>query len=101
MGGLAEAKKVADLADAYSKACAPHNVSSPVGTIAACHVMATVPNFLLLEYHARMIPWWADLVEGPVIRDGYIHVTDVPGYGITLREDVARAHLRAGTAWFR
>ena len=101
MGGLAEAKKVADLADAYSKAVAPHNVSSPLGTIAACHAMATVPNFLLLEYHARTIPWWADLVDGPrVIADGYIHVTDEPGFGVTLREDVARAHLRPGTDWF-
>lgn len=102
MGGLAEAKKVADLADTYSKAVAPHNVSSPLGTIAACHVMAAVPNFLLLEYHARMIPWWEDLVEGDgVIREGYIRVPDAPGFGVTLREDVARAHLKAGVPWFR
>jgi L-alanine-DL-glutamate epimerase-like enolase superfamily enzyme len=100
MGGLAEAKKVADLADTYSKAVAPHNVSSPLGTIAACHVMATVPNFLLLEYHARTIHWWEDLVDGGAIREGHIRLTEAPGLGVALREDIARAHLKPGAAWF-
>jgi len=79
---------------------APHNVSSPLGTIAACHVMATVPNFLLLEYHARTIPWWEDLVDSGAIREGYIRLTEAPGLGVALREDIARAHLKPGAAWF-
>ncbi len=63
--------------------------------------MAAVPNCLVLEYHARTIPWWDDLVEGEgVIREGYIGVPDAPGLGVSLREDVARAHLKPGTAWF-
>ena len=47
-GGIMEAKRIADIADAFYVPVAPHNVSSPLGMMAACHVMASVPNFLLL-----------------------------------------------------
>ena len=35
-GGLAEFREIATLADAYDVPVAPHNVSSPVGTVAEC-----------------------------------------------------------------
>jgi L-alanine-DL-glutamate epimerase-like enolase superfamily enzyme len=102
MGGLMEAKKVADHADLYYIPVAPHNVASPVGTVAAAHVCAAMNNFLVIEYHAHDVPWWGDLVEGePVIKNGFIHLTEnVAGHGLTLNEDVARAHLKPGTAFF-
>jgi L-alanine-DL-glutamate epimerase-like enolase superfamily enzyme len=102
MGGLSEAKRVADLADLYDMAVGPHNVSSPIGTLATCHMLATVPNVLVLEFHGCHVPWWSDLVQGPqpVIKDGYITVPDGPGLGVELNEDVAHAHLRPGEGWF-
>ena len=101
MGGLLEAKKVADHADTYYIPVAPHNVASPVGTVAAAHVCAAMSNFLVMEFHAHDVPWWGDLVEGePTIKDGFIHLTDRPGHGLTLNEDVAREHLKPGTAFF-
>ena len=101
MGGLMEARKVADMADTYYINVAPHNVSSPIGTVAAAHVCASIPNFLVIEFHAHDVPWWADLVDGePPIRDGYILLGDAPGHGMTLNEDVARAHLKPGTSFF-
>jgi len=101
MGGLLEAKKVADHADTYYMLVAPHNVSSPIGTVAAAHVCAAMNNFLVIEYHAFDVPWWADLVDGePPIRDGFIHLTEAPGHGLTLDEDVARAHLKPGYSFF-
>jgi L-alanine-DL-glutamate epimerase-like enolase superfamily enzyme len=102
MGGLMEAKKVADHADLYYIPVAPHNVASPVGTVAAAHVCAAMNNFLVIEYHAHDVPWWSDLVEGrPVIKKGFIHLTDdVAGHGLTLNEDVAREHLQPGTTFF-
>jgi L-alanine-DL-glutamate epimerase-like enolase superfamily enzyme len=101
MGGLAEAKKVADHADLYYIPIAPHNVASPVGTVAGAHVCAAMNNFLVMEYHAHDVKWWDDLVEGgPTIVKGYIHLTDKPGHGLTLNEDVARAHLKPGSSFF-
>lgn len=95
MGGLLEAKKVADLADVYYIPVAAHNVCSPIGTVACCHTCATMRNFTVLEYHAQDVPWWDDLLIGkaPLIRDGYITLPDGPGLGVTLDENVARAHL--------
>ena len=47
------------------------------------------------------MPWWEDLVEGePAIRDGFIHMNDRPGHGLTLNDDVARAHLKPGSSYF-
>ena len=74
-GGMMEGKRIADIADAHYIPIAPHNVSSPLGMMAACHVMASVPNFLILEFHARDISWWSDLCEG----DKPFHRTGLDG----------------------
>jgi galactonate dehydratase len=92
-GGIAETKKIADLAETYYQALVPHNIGSPVATMATVHVGATVPNFVALEYHARDVPWWEDLVVGdPLIQDGRIAVPDAPGLGIELDWDVVAEH---------
>jgi galactonate dehydratase len=92
-GGIAEGKRIADLADAHYIPIAPHNVSSPLGMMAACHVLASVPNFLLLEFHARDIPWWNDMCEGdrPFVENGFMTVSDRPGIGVELCDDVAKS----------
>jgi L-alanine-DL-glutamate epimerase-like enolase superfamily enzyme len=101
MGGLAEAKKVADHADLYYIPIAPHNVASPIGTMAGAQVCAAMNNFLVLEYHAHDVPWWDDLVQGPpLIEGGFIQLDDRPGHGLALDDDVARAHLMPGSSFF-
>src|SRR6218665_3407287 len=47
-GALAESRKIRELADLHSIPFAPHNVSSPIGTLASAHVCAAIPNFLVL-----------------------------------------------------
>jgi L-alanine-DL-glutamate epimerase-like enolase superfamily enzyme len=102
VGGLRETQKIATLADLYYLPLAPHNVASPIATIAACHVCATIPHFLALEFHAIDVPWWDDLIVGekPIIRDGFIAVPDTPGLGVQLNEEVVRAHLAEGEEFF-
>jgi len=47
------------------------------------------------------VPWWSDLAEeSTVIENGFIHLNERPGHGLTLNESVARAHLKAGHTWF-
>ena len=101
-GGIAEGKRIADLADAHYIPIAPHNVSSPLGMMAACHVMAAVPNFLFLEFHARSIAWWSDLCDGekPFVRDGVMRVSQAPGIGVELNDEVARSLLWNGDTYF-
>jgi len=103
VGGLAIAQSIAQFADVHSMPVAPHNISSPVGTLAAAHFCAAIPNFLALEFHASDVPFWNDLVEGlpaPVIQHGFIAVPEKPGLGVTLNEDVARKYARKGETFF-
>jgi L-alanine-DL-glutamate epimerase-like enolase superfamily enzyme len=102
VGGLLEAKKIADLADIYYIPLAAHNVCSPVGTLAACHACAGMRNFTTIEFHAQDIPWWDDLALGgaPLIQGGYITLPEAPGLGLELNEEVARAHLAPGSGFF-
>lgn len=101
-GGIAEAKRIADLADVHYIPIAPHNVSSPLGMMASCHVMASVPNFLFLEFHARDIPWWNDLCDGdkPFVHNGKMTVSERPGIGVELNDEVARRLVWNGDTYF-
>jgi L-alanine-DL-glutamate epimerase-like enolase superfamily enzyme len=101
-GGIAEAKRIADLADAHYIPIAPHNVSSPLGMMAACHVLASVPNFLVLELHALNIPWWNDLCDGdkPFVENGFMTVSERPGIGVELNDAVAKTLLWNGDTYF-
>lgn len=92
-GGIAETKKIADLAATYYQALVPHNIGSPVATMASAHVGAAVPNVVAVEFHGREVSWWEDLAsDGPVIQDGQIPVPDEPGLGIELDWDVVDEH---------
>ncbi len=101
-GGILEGKRIADLADSYYVPVAPHNVSSPLGMMAACHIVSAIPNFLVLEFHGREISWWEELCEGdkPFIRNGWMAVSDAPGIGVELNDKVARSLLWGGDSYF-
>ncbi|MBT3342385.1 MAG: mandelate racemase/muconate lactonizing enzyme family protein [Gemmatimonadetes bacterium] len=101
-GGILEAKRIADLADVHYIPVAPHNVSSPLGMMAACHVLASIPNFLVLEFHGRDVAWWEDLCTGdkPFIDAGWMEVSQAPGIGVELDDDVARSMLWGGDTYF-
>ena len=103
VGGLSIAQSIAQFADAHTMPVAPHNISSPVGTLAASHFCAAIPNFLALEFHASEVPYWNDLVEGlpkPIIQNGFISVPEKPGLGVTLNEEVARRYARKSEPFF-
>jgi L-alanine-DL-glutamate epimerase-like enolase superfamily enzyme len=103
VGGLSVALQIAQFADGQSIAVAPHNISSPVGTLAAAQFCAAIPNFLVLEFHASHVPFWDDLVDGldrPLIQDGFISFPERPGLGVKLNEDVARKFARKGEPFF-
>lgn len=104
VGGLYEGMRIASMADAYLIGFAPHNISSPIGTIASAHVCAAARNFVALEFHGQDVPFWDELALLPdrkqVIVDGYIPVSDTPGIGVELNEDVARRYAKPGEPFF-
>jgi len=103
MGGLLEARRVADHADMYDILVAPHCIAGPVGTMASVHFCAAIPNFAVLEFHGQDVPFWEALVSGPekpLIRNGRIRVPDAPGFGAELNEEAAREFAKPGEGWF-
>ena len=100
-GGLLEGRRIADLADMYYIPIAPHNIGSPVQTVANCHVMAAVPNFLVLEFHHLDNAFWEGIInEGPLIQEGHINVPNLPGLGVTLNEDLLKNNFREEFGFF-
>ena len=102
-GGLGEYRKIATLCDLYGIPVASHNISSPLGTIAGAHASASIPNFLMMEYHSRDVPWWNDMVErvdgsGPILEDGYIDLPEGPGLGVRLNRDLCEEYLADGSS---
>ena len=100
--GISEGRKIATMAEVYYIPLAPHNVCGPLGTIASCHVCASVPNFLILEWHWVDRPAWHELVcaDPPLIQDGHIKLPDGPGLGVELNEEAAREYARPGSPFF-
>jgi L-alanine-DL-glutamate epimerase-like enolase superfamily enzyme len=101
-GGLSECRKIANMAELYYIPFAPHNVSSPIGTLASAHVCASVPNFLVLEFHWLHRDYWTTIIKEKedIIKDGFITIGDRPGIGVELDEEVGRQYQYPGTTWF-
>lgn len=105
-GGLAESKKIANLAEMYYLPFAPHLVSTPLGTMATCHQCAAIPNFLLLEWHAleERTRWdsYVTPADGAasIVRDGYIQLPETPGIGLELDMAAVRDHAVPGFGIF-
>ena len=93
-GGITELKKIAAIAESRHVTMAPHNTNAAVGTVASFHLDASLPNFLIQEYHAEFYePHYFEVVDGlPRQRNGYVDLPKGPGLGLTFNEEVAAAH---------
>ena len=102
-GGIAQTKKVGDLAEQYGAQMSIHMAESPIACMAAVHVAAATRNFVSLELHSVDVPWWKDLVVPAMnIENGELKVPDTPGLGIeALNEAVIqdKAHADFPEIW--
>ena len=99
-GGLAEGKKICEMADLHHMTASPHNAASAIGIAAAVHACAAIPNLLALEFHA--MPQWDRILAGfrPQIADGFIEVPEGPGLGVELDEEETRKYVLEGETLF-
>nr|MDO8075598.1 mandelate racemase/muconate lactonizing enzyme family protein [Candidatus Freyarchaeota archaeon] len=88
-GGPSASRFIAELAGLNEITVSPHNISSPIGTMAQAHFAAAIPNFGVLEFHGHDVPIWWKLANKEIIKDGFIEMTDEPGLGVELNEEVA------------
>ena len=93
-GGITQMRKMAAMAEAHWITMAPHSGSlGPVAEFAALHVMATIPNALMLERIEFDWPGRYEVVT-PVLKvvDGHIALPDTPGLGVDLVLDEIRKY---------
>lgn len=91
-GGFTGAKKIASLAEAYFVPYAPHNPNGPLATLASAHLMASIPNALILETIGSEsdAAIHAEIVDHPARIDrGVLTLDDRPGLGAALLDDAA------------
>jgi len=91
-GGILETKKIAAMAEAHYVGIQPHNCYGPLATMAALHLDACTPNFVIQEGGIR--EWFQDATVGdfPVQTAGYFGVPPGPGLGVAMDEEWLAAH---------
>jgi galactonate dehydratase len=95
-------KKVAAQAEAHHIQVAPHDGSNgPIAEAAAVHLLAAIPNCLILEHLADDVPWRYEIATELPVVDGCIEVPTKPGLGVELDEAVAAAHPSRGNVSLR
>ena len=91
-GGISQLKRIAALAEAQYVGVQPHAIHGPMDVLAALHVDASIPNFMIHEGGFRA--WFQDACIGdiPVQSDGYLPVPTAPGLGVAIDEAWLKAH---------
>lgn len=105
IGGISQLMKLSAMAEAHFITVAPHSGSlGPVAEYAAIHVLAAIPNTLILERVHDDVPARYEVIDHhPETVNGYIEVPDRPGLGVDIDEDVVAKYpsqgntLRAGS----
>jgi galactonate dehydratase len=103
-GGLGEGQRIANLANLYYVPFAPHMVASFLGAMASCHVCASVPNFMVLEWqiYFHKDPMFKEIVtfDGPMTENGFINLSEKPGIGVEINEDGMRKYAVKDVPFF-
>ena len=93
-GGITPMMKVAHLAELYHIRTGCHGPSdvSPIALAACLHFDTAINNFGIQEYMG-----YTDQMEEAFTHDyyfekGYLYVTDAPGLGVSLNEEVAKKY---------
>jgi len=97
-GGITECRRIAALASCHNLACAPHSFGSAIALAANAHLLASLPNGLILEVDQTPNALRDDLLEQPIRPnpDGTVTVPSGPGLGVRLNEDtIARYRVPA------
>jgi len=97
-GGLLQMKKMAAMAEAHYITFAPHDGSlGPVAEMAAVHLCATLPNFLILEHLEDDVPQRYEVMQPqPEIVNSHIIVPNRPGIGVDIVEEAIAKYPSRG-----
>jgi L-alanine-DL-glutamate epimerase-like enolase superfamily enzyme len=91
-GGLTEARKIADLADAYHLPVVPHDCTGPVCLAASLQLCAHATNAKVMEVVRGFVQgWYREVVDqAPEVHDGHAAIPDRAGLGLSLLPELRR-----------
>ncbi|MBV8566078.1 MAG: mandelate racemase/muconate lactonizing enzyme family protein [Methylobacteriaceae bacterium] len=89
-GGLSEARKIANMAEACELPVTLHDCTGPIVFAASCALSATLPNVNYQEaVRAYFTGWYREVVDRlPEVADGAVTPLDGPGLGLALKPEV-------------
>lgn len=89
-GGISEARKIANMAEAAELPVTLHDCTGPVVYAASCALSATLPNASWQEcVRAYTTGWYREIVADlPPMTDGRVAPLPGPGLGLTLRDEL-------------
>ena len=99
-GGISAVKMMADLASAYRMPIALHNVGGLLLNMASQQVAAAVHNCPRIECSRGSDKPKAAASNAPVITNGKMKVSSLPGLGLDLDLDYLKANLAPGEPWW-
>jgi len=89
-GGLSEARKIANLAEAFELPVAPHTAGGPLLFYASTHLSTALTNLAIQEscqvfYEST----WPTMLNNTLVpKDGAIRVPEFPGFGMEIKPEV-------------
>ncbi len=94
-GGVSELKKIAAMASAHGLPVIPHGVGAPT-----YHFVASTPNCPRAEYVDILAQGGRPLLKGePQPKNGFLELSDAPGFGYDLDEEVLAGKAPAALIW--
>ena len=85
-GGFSECRRIAAFAQGYNLMVAPHAFSSAIALVASMHLLASIPNGLVLEFDQNPHALREQLLKEPIAIDqeGCVRLPERPGLGVEL-----------------
>ena len=89
-GGPGEARKIAEMAEAYFLPISPHTCGGPLLYFCSAHLCMAAPNFLIMESNywkwAHQYPYFINNV--PVPEQGHVKAPELPGVGAEIKPEI-------------
>lgn len=95
--GITEARKIANLAEAFNIPIAPHlSVGQGICIAATLHLSAAISNLLIVEYQPTVMTVANSLLVRPLVcEQGHYLLPEGPGLGVDIDEEQLRKHMSA------
>ena len=89
-GGMTEAKKMSDMADAFQVPTSPHTCGGPLLWLASMHICTSIANFSCMESnywkYTHQFPYFLNNVPVPV--NGFVTAPEAPGLGAEIKPEL-------------